>query len=182
MKKNMTMALINMDICTVELFKEMKELKEIIDRFGEDVSELQNMIIVSEEEIPKVIDTKKISIIAYHDEITNKFYDELSFEEYQEIKEKSIEKKQEMLNKIAIEVYNIQSILSCGGWCFEVEEYLLDNGYDKSIFNRFGNIEVNYIKNDIHIEIINDLEVVFYNGFMRLVTIEKKRNIVLVKY
>lgn len=182
MKNNIGMAMINMDIYTVEIFKTMEDLKDIISRFGDDVGELQNMLIISEDDIPKTIDINKISIVCYYDEVTNILHDELSFNEYQTIKAQSTKKKQELLSSINIEVYHIQSILSCRGWCFEVEEYLLDNGYDKSIFNRFGNIEVNYIKNDIHIEIINDLEIVFYNGFMRLVTIEKKRNIVLVKY
>ena len=182
-KNNTLMGIINFRLNTVEVFDDIKRMQDMLECFGnENIEELHDTMIVLEEEIQNIIDVKEFVVVGFYDSLNDIYYDEIPFTEYQEVKRKIESKKQGILCNIAIDVLNIQYILNNKGWIFEIENYLLNNGYEKREFKRFGNTEIYYCKDDVEVKIINDLEVVFYSGFSVIGTIEKRNNLVLVYY
>jgi len=81
--KNNRMVLIDLDLNTVELFEDVQELQDIIDRFTDNMQDLENKIIVSEGKILNVLnDKEKIAIVNYYDIKHKIFYDELTYDEW----------------------------------------------------------------------------------------------------
>lgn len=81
--KNNRMVLIDLDLNTVELFEDVQELQDIIDRFTNNMQDLENKIIVSEEKILNVLnDKEKIIIVNYYDTRCKRFYDELTYDQW----------------------------------------------------------------------------------------------------
>ena len=169
MINNKNMALIDTKLYTVELFEEFSEIRGIIERFSDDIGQLEDFMIVSEERIKEILkDEEKIMIINYYDEEEKEIYDQLTYSQWVDKKNRS-KKRKDLLNSISCDIVNIQKILFDGGWHSEVEKYLLGNGYKKEIYID----EVQYIKDEINVVSCNDLEVSFYNGFYRLALIEQ---------
>lgn len=68
--------------------------------------------------------------------------------------------KFDIIKSLNKEIVDIQGILYNNGWCEEIEEYLLNNGFKKRVVETYyENIEVTYIRGDINIEMVNDLEI-----------------------